>query len=59
MTSIDESSVDHNSDGKSISMDAIKNIWDENYVHPNINVRNYRSKTHDPIIQAKIDCKEE
>ena len=59
LDSIDELSVYHNYDGESISKDALKEIWDGNYVYPNINARNSRLKIRDHTMQAQIEWKGE
>ena len=55
--SIDESSTDYDSDDGYICMNALEEIWDENYVHPDINARYARLKIRDRIRQAQSEWK--
>ena len=57
MGSIYESYVDNNYDDKSISMDALEEIWGKNYVHPNINVKDSILKICDHIRQVQSQWK--
>ena len=51
--SIDESSTYNDSDDRYIYTNALEEIRDINYIHPDINARDDRFKTRDRIIQAK------
>ena len=51
--SIDESYIDDNSDYRYISMNALEDIRDGNYVHPDINARYSRLKIFKRIRRAQ------
>ena len=55
LASIYEWSTEDDSDDVSISINSIKDIWDGNYVHPDINACNSGLKILDCIIQAQIE----
>ena len=57
MGSIDESSAEDNSDGKSISKNALGDIWDGKHVHPNINARDARLRIRYQIRKAQSEWK--
>ena len=55
MASFDESYADNNSDEKYISTNNIEEIWDGNYVHPDINSIYAILKIRGHIRQAQSD----
>ena len=57
LASINEASVDENSDEESISTDNLEDIWDGRYVHLNINARYARLKILDHIRQTQNEWK--
>ena len=58
LDSIDESSAENNSDDEYISMGALKDIRDGNYVHPNINTRDSRLRIHEKLGKRKVSGNE-
>ena len=57
LASINEASVDENSDEESISTDNLEDIWGANYAHLNINVRDARLKIRDHTKQTQNELK--
>ena len=53
LDSIDESSTENNYDDISISTNALKGMWDGNYIHPDIIARSSGLKIRDRIRQAQ------
>ena len=47
--SINESSVEYNSDEEYINTNTLEEIWDRKHVHPNINARDFRLIIRDQI----------
>ena len=57
LDSVDDSSTDNYPDDRSISTNAIEDIWDGNYVHPDINTRDAILKILDLLDKLKVNGK--